>query len=379
MDKKNTVLWLVSNQRWSKYWVSKHWIADFESKERPIIYISPFQPSLNPKNWSSFDIEYISDNLLEVIPYYPKGFYRFPLSIRTLLIRFFANKLNNYLLDKFGDKKKQLLSFDTSWSLSNINDLFMEHIYYPVDPPMGWGREKEDVLAHQKADRSFCISKFRQNEIKNKYNLDIIALPHAAYKANGVDSNFSVFNNEKTLVENIRKKNLTPVCYIGSINRSCFDTKAVEKLVSNENICLVVYSPKSASALSVFDERMIVHHERIDYRGPLNFEDVGTVTSLYDFGFIPYDVSRGNKWEMRSPFKAANYLAAGIPFLCPEIPASSDYQNVASFYYDINDIENKVDVITSSEFKDNYSVNRTRLLEKRRPEVIIEKIFPFEE
>lgn len=376
MVKKETILWLVSNQAWSRFWVSKHWIAYLESKQRQVIYVSPFKPTNNPLKWTNFDIKEVGDNIVEIKPFSPKGFYRLPLKVRVVFISIFHGRLKSYINKEHGNKPSQLLSFDTTWSLSNVHKFFFEHIYYPVDPPMGWGREEEDILAHKNADRSFCISSFRSAEIKRKFNMNVEVIPHAVCDVEIGSKNKSIYNKEFANVANITNKGLVPVCYVGSLNAVCFDIIAVKKLLDmNEDVYLVVYCPLEATELSGFDSSLLLEHERIDYRGSLDFEYVNQVTALYRFGFIPYDIGINNKWEMRSPFKAANYLAAGVPFISANVPASSDYVGVAVFYDSLENIAECVAALSSSAFTDNYHEKREAILAQRKPEVIIKKLF----
>ena len=370
----NRPLLLTSNQAWSKYWVSKHWIANEESKRRKVLYIAPFRATKNPFKWGRYTTNQINPNLLEISPSGPKGFYRLPLFLRVYFIRVFFGCLKRSLPLMRQEKAIEFLSFDASWSIAMGDSYFYRHIYYPVDPPMGWGKDADDVKAHQSSKQSYSISTYRSKYLRKEYGVDAPVLPHAI---TGITNNWSdKVNEEMNLVSQFKQEGFFLVVYVGSLNKNCFDLQAVRCLLkSDPKIKLVVYAPLLKTELSYFDDSLIIESDRVHYRGALDYPDVSAVCSFYDAAFIPYDMSVNNNWGMRAPFKASNYVGASVPFVAPVMPASEDYYGVGVFYRDIDEIAHAFKKLRSSSFRDNYYTHREKIIAERSIPATLETLF----
>lgn len=300
---------IFSTQSWSDYWVSKHWLSyQLSSTGYSVVFVEPFI------NRASKDM-FINDKLLvrskgPVLPF----FYRYNLILKVVLFRIMYREeiLSSDIV----------VSFDPSAAIAS--SLFFERkhvVYYSVDPPLGFGRGYEEVLANKMSTKAFTVNALRSIASQAK-NIKWEYLPHAFVN---VEKMYRLTESQKLALSN---RAVCHIVYIGSLNSSYIDTKVVELISANPKLCLHVFGPEANSALSEIDRDTIdALKEKVFMWGGVKYSEMSSLLSHFDAGILLYDKVNLKKPFSKSPLKLANYIANNLPVITTDIPGIYNYMS----------------------------------------------------
>lgn len=339
---------VFSTQAWSELWVSKHWISSALSAQRTVFYVEP-PTSKRLFRWTSSqsEVRQIGENLY-VIPTetYPYP-YRMPAWLRPLWRRPIKHQIQ-VALDRFRVSQADVLCFDAH-GLPVIRSLSLKVnrlIYYAVDPPLGTedARWPERRLIKE-SDYVLAVTDRLADLIEQESGRPVDrVLPHAIH----VPKLSEINRADPRLPEFFRRpSSKRPVIgYTGAVHEVCVDFEVLAEAARRRpNWEFVFIGPVAGSELSKkrANVQRFSEFPNVTFCGPLAFDVLQHAIAHFDVCIVPYDPTRGIKWERRSPFKVLHYFAQGKAVVMSKVPATSDYDGLVYPYEGVESFINAIE------------------------------------
>lgn len=259
--------------------------------------------SCNRKGWFGMNTEKVQDNIILITPSFPIDYrlrYRLPI-LNEFYQRWLFQKIRN-LFDY-----DYVVNFDFTAKL--INRYFPKVVYYCNDEFTGNSKYRNvlvdlyikncEKIVARNARLCIATSDFLVNKLKN-YNKNTFAIPLGV-----------LMIGEPTFNKNSQTDIIT-VCLMGVINDRQFSIATINRMLSCNNINLMLIGPIESAFL-----KKIQFSNKVVYKGVLKGSELYEALNQVDVGLALYNRTRINPGTTSN--KLWQYLAVGIPVVITDL------------------------------------------------------------
>lgn len=307
----NKNILIISPDKWSELYISKHHYARYLSKNNTIWFLNAIG---NYKLEKKISIQKHNNYNIYIIDYKPfiRGINKLPLPILNLLLKFQISIIKNAIK----------IPLDIVWSFDpnrfwNLNFWKVPlKIYHTVDFHY---KARFENISCQTADVVFGVADLIINPIK-KYNQKTFKISH------GVD--YDELAPKKKMTEfNIPGKNKIKAVYLGNFHRDINYNLIYQLSIENNQVDFILIGPYGGSKMGSLkikneDFELLSKQENIFFIGEIKSYDIPTYLEKIDINLLLFNDDA--QVTHCSPHKLLFYLLSGKVIVSNQI---DEYKN----------------------------------------------------